>query len=267
MLRPSQRRLNGPAPPDALAERRAASAIERLLASSALGLVERSSPPYLEDLQRRVEQRGENLDLIAAAATLDPAVGAIDDQGRVRLTIECLACEPVTHELIEDYVRVVRMAADRFWDPHRHGVSGRDIRRRLGLPPERVKQLWHVMDTDSEVFGRRGRPRIGDLLARRRPVAPGAQRYAAVVDVTDLLRLRRERARLAVDAQAAVGARGNGSHATRWSSRLRRSVVVAVAGGTATALLTGVLGADETGSATTAPPPVTTGTVSVAPGP
>jgi hypothetical protein len=104
--------------------------------------------PPLHDLQQELAQAGDRIDLGGIAVTLPPSLGQRDGgpEERIRLSVFGLRYVDDAAVLLNDFMRVVRLAVERYLTPGKQGrLSRADLTETLGMTDERATKLSRII--------------------------------------------------------------------------------------------------------------------------
>ncbi len=115
--------------------------------------------PHVSSLQQDVARSGSTFDVRETAAQLPGRYGGVDDADRLVLTLAGVRACDAGHELLNDYVRVVRFAGQRYIATRagRPSIRKSQLERQLGLPKQRARCVVRLLDAEPDLFVRRTR--------------------------------------------------------------------------------------------------------------
>jgi hypothetical protein len=115
--------------------------------------------PHVEDLQRDLIRQGDTRDLVAELAEMPASLGVAQHTNEVSLSARGLSLIPSAVPLLEQFVAVIRLAAERYRgeDPDPH-VTDNDLRE-LGMDAKMAHRVASIVFRESWPFaGGSGEP-------------------------------------------------------------------------------------------------------------
>lgn len=110
--------------------------------------------PLLDPLQRELDRKRNDLDLVGTALTLPPELGYYESHtSRVSFTIRAIAYIPAAAPLLRNFLAVVRLLVELYLDPDHPPTVTEDDVRRLALDPEIWKRVCRLLENERFLLG------------------------------------------------------------------------------------------------------------------
>jgi uncharacterized protein (TIGR02391 family) len=112
--------------------------------------------PALENLQRLLDRRGEDIDLIATARAIPIELGYFEmGAQRPTLKLRALAFVAAAGPLVESFVRVIELAVERYLDETgTPRITSKDLHELLGFDEQTVRKLGMLLENEPPfIFG------------------------------------------------------------------------------------------------------------------
>jgi hypothetical protein len=110
--------------------------------------------PNVDALQPQLTRRGDLLDVLSGSAKLPPRLGRVSEERRVLLTVRGLDRLPMAADLLKEYLRVVRLAFERYGSGSDAQIQWHDLRSSLKLSKAQAIRVGELMDVEVELFER-----------------------------------------------------------------------------------------------------------------